>query len=115
MLVNYDGRLGPGAMKRAPGARYRDEFSRALRRVLGSVRVSSEWVRSGDDRVEVFIPEKSWGFDILGDAENVELVERCKRFTEGGAYGRWLREGQLKRWVILDFRTTMPSQYGMFA
>lgn len=113
LLLDYGGRLGPGGSKRPPNARYRDEFSRALRLVLGSTRVSSEWVPMGGERVDILIPERSWGFEILGDADDEELVERCNRFEEGsGAYAKWIREGRLKRWLLLDFRTTMPKKYG---
>jgi hypothetical protein len=93
-------------------AAFHDEWYRAFCSLFSpGVGISSEWVRAGDGRIDFKILEPGWGVELLQDGN--QLAERCGRFEEGGAYHKWIAKGEIRDWLILDFRHTEPESYGM--
>ena len=104
--------LGVGAIVRPLEALFKDEFYAALHRVLGSAaKVTSEWSGDKGGRIDFRITEPKWGVELLRDGKR--LRENCRRFKNGGAYRKWIQEGWLEDWLILDCRSTMPKVYSM--
>jgi len=58
-------------------------------------------------RIDFFIRSKKWGVELLRDGDR--LRDHYSRFTTG-EYGRWLQNGKMKEYILVDFRSTMPSQ-----
>ena len=105
--------LGTGARMRPVEALYQDEFYRALHKVLGfSARVSSEWAGDNSGRIDFRIADANWGLEVLREGDR--LGEHCQRFVGDGSYARWIREGWLSDWLIVDCRTSQPRPYCKF-
>ncbi|KAL4755534.1 hypothetical protein BDW72DRAFT_189285 [Aspergillus terricola var. indicus] len=82
-------------------AQYQDEFYRSFNQVAGrGVPIFSEWSRTGDGRVDFYIPEKQWAIELLRDHDRVD--EHIFRFKEGGKYHSWLEENMVDDWIIID-------------
>jgi len=71
------------------------------------VPISSEWSRTGDGRIDLWIPQKKWGIELLRDHNRVS--DHCDRFKEGGIYHSWVKAGKLKDWIIIDCATSFPA------
>lgn len=96
-----------------PEAHFQDELYRAFHSLVGhGVGISSEWTRAGDGRIDFRITEPGWGIELLRDGNR--LSEHCNRFLPGGAYHRWITEGLLEDWLIIDCRHSSPHPYSMF-
>jgi hypothetical protein len=114
LLACTEGRLALSAQIRPPEAQFQDEFYRALNNLLGSgVAVSSEWSRCGDGRIDFRIVETGWGVKMLRDGDR--LSGHCGRFVQGGSYDRWINQGWIKDWIVLDCRHSRPLPYGTIA
>jgi hypothetical protein len=83
--LQYSDKMRIGAVPKPPEACNQDEFFRALHNVLGfSTRVSSKkWSRSSTGRIDFFIPEPGWGFELIRDGDRLD--KHCKRFEGDGA------------------------------
>jgi hypothetical protein len=93
-------------------AQYQDEFYRSFHSVVGQgVQISSEWSRSGNARVDFYIPKKKWAIELLRDHNDIK--GHIRRFQEGGLYYPWIKENKVKDWIIIDCTTT-PRASGMF-
>jgi hypothetical protein len=42
-------------------------------------------------------------------------AEHCNRFSTTGAYHRWIANGWINDWIILDRRHSRPQKYRMIA
>ena len=80
----------------------------------GNVRISPEFASAkwalADvvDRVDFFIPVAKWGIVINRDGNR--LSEHNSRFEDFGAYGAWLRSGDMTDYMLLDCRTSVPRK-----
>lgn len=75
------------------------------------VPICSEWSRTGDGRVDFYIPEKKWAIELLRDHDRVH--EHVSRFKAGGSYYPWIKEGMIVDWIIIDCATSPPAR-GMY-
>ncbi|PGG99849.1 hypothetical protein AJ79_08401 [Helicocarpus griseus UAMH5409] len=102
------GRITTSGKQSNPEAQFQDEFYRSLTALVGhGVRISSEWSRGDDGRIDFRILEPKWGVELLRDGDR--LAEHCRRFTPTGTYGNWIQEKHLKDWLILDCRHSDPK------
>ncbi|KAK2459537.1 hypothetical protein APHAL10511_008443 [Amanita phalloides] len=103
-----------GHMDSLPEAQYQDEFYRSVfSATKGNVRISPEFASPKGSRVtgciDFFIPKMKWGIEILRDGDR--LLQHNTRFhEETGAYGAWLRSGEMTDYVLLDCRTNVPQR-----
>lgn len=91
-----------------PEAQYQDEFYRTVfSATAGSVCISPEFASARGahlvGRIDFFIPTVKWGIEIIRDGH--QLSEHNSRFTRSGAYGAWLKSGDMTDYILLDFRT----------
>jgi hypothetical protein len=104
-------RIGTAAVIRPIEAAYQDEFYRAIHAVLGtSTKITSEWSGDNSGRIDFRLVSHGWGFEILREGDR--LAEHCERFAPGGRYYKFVQDGQIRDWVILDCRTSRPRPYG---
>ncbi|PKY00574.1 hypothetical protein P168DRAFT_293437 [Aspergillus campestris IBT 28561] len=105
-------RVGTGAVVRPVEACYQDEFYRCLHEVLGfSSNVSSEWSGGGNGRIDFRIADLAWGIELLRDGDRLDA--HCSRFVDNGSYTRWIEQGELRDWLIIDCRTSPPRPYNV--
>src|SRR5205814_9758251 len=106
------GRLGAGAIERAVEAKYQDEFYLSCDAVLGSIHLSSEWTGNGrgkpSGRVDFLLTSTGWAIECVRDGDRLE--EHIARFQLGGKYYQWITSGQIKDYVIVDFRRSKPRK-----
>jgi hypothetical protein len=93
-------------------ALYQAEFYQCLNDATsGSVGVSPEFVSAkyavAAGRIDFFVTKRQWGIEITRDG--LRLLEHNDCFLSLGAYGAWLQHGQMKDYILLDFRTTIPD------
>ena len=99
---------------RPPEAQFQDEWYYAFKSLLGhDVVISSEWSRSGDGRIDFRIVGPVWGIELLRDGDR--LSKHCNRFLDNSSYHRWIRNGYIKDWIILDCRHSRPQKYSTIA
>jgi hypothetical protein len=114
LLLSCKGRLGASARVRPPEAQFQDEWYRAFNSLLGHGHaISSEWSQSSDGRIDFRIVGPKWGIELLRDGDR--LAEHCNRFLTTGAYHRWIANGLVKDWIILDCRHSRPRKFRMIA
>ena len=102
-------RLGSGALPRPVEAQYQDEFYRACYVLLGNIYLSSEW--SGEEkssRVDFLVKSQKWAIECVGDGDRLE--EYISRFQVGGRYRGWIDSGDIKQYILLDFRKSQPRK-----
>ena len=95
-----------------PEAQYQDEYYRALLSVTcGNVRISPEFASARGakvaGRIDFFIPGVKWGIEITREGDR--LNNHASRFKASGAYNKWLKDGDMTDYVLLDCRTTIPK------
>jgi hypothetical protein len=76
-----------------------------LRRIL-----SSEWSGDNSGRIDFRLASHEWGFGILREGDR--LAEHCERFAPGGRYYKFIQDGQIRDWMILNCRTSRLWLYG---
>ncbi|MCJ1342732.1 hypothetical protein MMC31_000921 [Peltigera leucophlebia] len=91
---------------------YNKEFYRASERVLdGGVLKSPEFGITGvkgGAAMDFYLGSKKWGIELTRDGDR--LYEHCSRFFQGGGnYHKWIVDGTLLDWLVLDFRSVVPS------
>jgi hypothetical protein len=102
--------LGAAGQDRPPEAQFQDEWYCAFNSLLGhGIAISSEWSRCGDGRIDFRIVGPKWGIELLKDGDR--LAEHCDRFLDNGTYHRWIKDGLIKDWIILDCRQSHPEKY----
>ena len=102
--------LRTSTISRPPEAQFQDEWYRAFYSVVGhGVAISSEWSSDGDGRIDFRVKDPEWGFELLRDGDR--LSQHCSRFLPQGSYHRWITQGFLTDWIILDCRHTLPQRY----
>jgi hypothetical protein len=89
-------------------AQYQDEFYRACHSELG-VYLTSEWSGSSSaGRVNFRIKEMEWVIECVREGDRID--EHIARFRPGGNYYKWMTDGEVKEYIILDFRTSKPQK-----
>ncbi|KAE8391262.1 hypothetical protein BDV23DRAFT_182776 [Aspergillus alliaceus] len=105
-------RFGDAATIRPWEVAYQDEFYRAAHEVLGyAMNVTSEWSSGGQGCIDFRFAQVGWGIELLREGDR--LKEHCERFASTGTYARWIADGSIKDWLIIDCRTTRPEPYGI--
>jgi hypothetical protein len=104
-------RVNSGSADLPPEAHYQDEYYRSLLAITyGNVRISPEFASARGakvaGRIDFFIPGVKWG--IENTREGDRLNNHASRF-EPDAYHKWLEDGDMTDYVLLDCRTTIPS------
>lgn len=92
---------------------YQKEFYRCLIPILsGHVILSPEFgigeTTKGGGMIDFFIEQKNWGFELLRDRDR--LVEHMKRFEPEGQYYSMIKSGEMKEYIVLDFRVSRPTK-----
>jgi hypothetical protein len=105
-------RVNGGSTDLPPEAQYQDEYYRSLLAVTcGNVRISPEFASARGakvaGRIDFFIPGVKWGFEITREGDL--LKNHASRFKADGAYSKWLKDGDMTDYVLLDCRRTTPS------
>ncbi|KAL4920267.1 hypothetical protein BDW62DRAFT_216167 [Aspergillus aurantiobrunneus] len=89
-------------------AQYQDEFYRSFNHLAGrGVPICSEWSKSGDGRVDFFIPGKKWAVELLRDHDRVD--EHISRFKKGGKYYPWIEDKSVHDWIIIDCAPSLSA------
>ena len=106
-------RVGPTSTDEVSEAQYQDEFYRSLFSVtFGNVRFSPEFASAKRahvaGRIDFFISATKWGIELTRDGKL--LKEHSSRFADTGAYGTWLKSGDMVDYILLDCRTTIPKK-----
>ncbi|KAL4742128.1 hypothetical protein BDV11DRAFT_212133 [Aspergillus similis] len=81
-------KISTAAKPRPMEAQYQDEFYRAF--------YDS---RSGNGRVDFYIPQKQWAIELLRDYDCVD--EHISRFYPGGKYFPWLQDKKVNLWTAV--------------
>ncbi|KAL1966800.1 hypothetical protein VTN77DRAFT_3765 [Rasamsonia byssochlamydoides] len=91
-------------------AQYQDEFYRACYELLeGHLYLNSEWTgQKIGGRVDFYVRQVQWAIECLRDGNNIE--EHIARFCEGGRYHKWIQTGEIREYIILDFRRIQPCK-----
>lgn len=80
----------------------------------GGVLWSPEFETKGVKRrgaLDFYLASNKWGAELTRDG--CQLTSHYGRFQPGGNYHRWILDGELMDWVLLDFRSTIPkNEYG---
>ncbi|KAJ9263388.1 hypothetical protein DTO212C5_7573 [Paecilomyces variotii] len=102
--------LSVAANPRPVEAQYQDEFYRACYSVLGnSIHLSTEWTgKKLGGRVDFLVKSVGWAIECLRDGDRIE--EHISRFHEGGRYHKWIETAEIKQYILLDFRTSVPQK-----
>ena len=49
-------------------------------------------------------------FSSYGSPAETPLLDGIERFRQGGRYYKWITTGEIKDYIILDFRTSKPRK-----
>lgn len=106
-------RVSPRSTDKIPEAQYQDEFYRSVfSATFGNVRLSPEFASARKacvaGRIDFFIPVVKWGIEFTRDGNRLD--EHSSRFAQSGAYGAWLKSGDMADYILLDCRTTIPRR-----
>ncbi len=61
----------------------------------------------GGGAIDFYLGSHKWGMEVTRDGD--QLNGHYNRFQEGGNYHRWIVDGELLDWLLLDFRSAIPS------
>lgn len=101
---NLTPRVVGSSTQTIPEAQFQDEFYHASVILTNGVMSFPEFGNK-QGRIDFFIPSKKWGIELLRNGDRINA--HIKRFTKG-QYGKWISDGVLKDYVIIDFRTNTP-------
>lgn len=97
--LSYPRIVGPYYFQALPEAQYQDEFYRCCYDLTtGSLATLSEF-GTADGRVDIYIPSKKWGVELVRDGQLLE--QHNSRFSPTGQYGKTL---DIDEYIVLDFR-----------
>ncbi|TFK62718.1 hypothetical protein BDN72DRAFT_903011 [Pluteus cervinus] len=90
----------------SPEAAYGDEFYRCCcLHTKGAVVTPPEFGSTTKSRVNLFIPQKRWGVELLCNGDHLD-----EYVSTSGEYGAWTRSDRGGDYIILDFCHEMPSK-----
>ena len=99
--------IGTGAKFRPLEAIYQDELYRSCFSLLGHIYLISEWSdKKKNGRIDFYVRSVKWGIECVRDG--AKLQEHIGRFAKGGRYYPWIDSGQMKAFILLDFRRSIP-------
>ena len=108
-LKSEERQLGPGAELRPVETQYQDEFYRACYVLLKGIYLSSEWSGKGKDgHVDFLVKSQKWAIECVGDGDR--LGGHISRFQVGGRYRGCIDSGDIKEYILLDFRMSQPKK-----
>ena len=108
-LSSVERGIGPGAVNRPLEAQYQDEFYRVCHSEF-NVHLTSEWSGSSlIGRIDFHIKDVKWVIECVRDGDKID-DEHIERFQQGGRYYKWIMSGEIKDYIILDFRTSRPRK-----
>jgi len=102
--------LGAGAEERSVEAQYQHEFSRACYLTLGCIlHLTPEWKGlSSNGEVDFHIRSVKWAIECVREGDR--LKEHISGFQPGGRYYPMIASGEIRDYILLDFRTSMPKK-----
>ena len=107
-LSSVERDIGPGAVNRPLEAQYQDEFYRACHSEF-NVYLTSEWSGSSlVGRIDFHVKDVKWVIECVRDGDKID--EHIERFQQGGKYHKWIMSGEIKEYIILNFRTSKPRK-----
>ena len=74
--------------------------------VLWSPEFGNGGVKQGGS-LDFYLAVKKWGFEFTREGDR--LRSHYMRFQPGGNYYKWISDGDLLAWVLIDFRSTIPA------
>ncbi len=97
-------------MQKPKEAQYRDEIYRAAYEIVGhQIYLSSEWSPVGmNGCIDFRVKSMNWAIECVREGDR--LQQHVARFQKGGQYHRWLQDGSITEYIIIDFRTSMPPK-----
>ena len=113
-LATSRSRPGPAGttINRYKESHFHFEFYRTMYQVLDGKIYSVPEFGDADTgnmgSIDLMVPALGWGYELL--LEGSRLGDHEARFGENGQYGKWLKGGFMKDYVLLDFRCTSPGQ-----
>jgi hypothetical protein len=115
LLLSSTDRRPTIAAARPVEAQYQDEFYHAFTSLLGNgVGISSEWSRGNRGRIDFRILGPKWGVELLRDGTENTVNEHYKRFLPNGKYHKWILDGLISDWLVIDCRCSAPEKYSKF-
>ena len=90
---------------------YQKEFYRCLFNMLdGHVLTSPEFVvKTGTNggTIDFFVAQMKWGLEVLRGRDH--LVKHMERFETGGQYFNMIENGEMEKYIVLDFTVVPPT------
>ena len=90
---------------------YGKEFYSASDKVSpGAILWSPEFGNSGvknGGSLDFYLAAKKWGLEFTREGDR--LRTHYARFQPGGNYNKWITDGDLVAWALIDFRRTIPT------
>jgi len=105
--------VSPRSMEKIPEAQYQDKFyCSVISATFGNVCLSPKFASARRTHVagciDFFIPVVKWGIKLTQDGNL--LNEHSFHFAESGAYGAWLKLGDMADYILLDCCTSIPQK-----
>lgn len=85
-------------------------FYRASNTLDNGILWSPQFGKLGIKKVELldfYLSTKKWALEFLHDENQLESY--YGRFQANGNYHRWITDGMVLDWALVDFRTTLPT------
>ena len=101
-----DLRGGGSTPQTIPEAQFQHEFYRACGRYTKDVVLTFPECGTPKGRIDFFIHSKKWGIELLRDGDR--LVAHNDRYITG-EYSKWIEEGKMDDYIMIDFRSTVPT------
>jgi hypothetical protein len=75
----------------------------------GIVHLTSEWAgRPLGGRVDFQIKSVKWAIECVMEGDRLE--DHIARFLLGGRYYKWIMSGEIREYIVLDFRKSKPRK-----
>ena len=105
-LVSASHRRGVAGKPVAKEATFHFELYRVLHELLdGRLLPTPEFGKSTNHSLDLMVPTVGWGIECL--YESRRLGEHAERFSQGGAYNKWLGV-DIHDFMLVDFRVSTP-------
>lgn len=96
--------IGPATLPRPHEAIFQDEFYRCAQHVTGNQLMLTPEFGDARGRIDFFLGTPYlWGFELFRFGDR--LAEHVGRFAKRGRYTRWVKAGEIAKYVLLNFTT----------